>query len=144
MFSVFIPQCNYNDQLHVVGSCFDSKEKEVKGQAIFLPIEVNFSFVFCLWTPSTPLSLRLWLQFEMELYQDEAVCQTPLDRQYHTEVKALNRARGRKNHRIFTYTDHDRYTNYLPFQQLVRCAASYVTPKSNKSNPGKTHWKIMW
>uniref|UniRef100_A0A8D3D8J6 Meckel syndrome type 1 protein n=1 Tax=Scophthalmus maximus TaxID=52904 RepID=A0A8D3D8J6_SCOMX len=56
--------------------------------------------------------------FEMELYQDEAVCQTPLDRQYHTEVKALNRARGRKNHRIFTYTDHDRYTNYLPFQQL--------------------------
>uniref|UniRef100_A0A8D3A7E9 Meckel syndrome type 1 protein n=1 Tax=Scophthalmus maximus TaxID=52904 RepID=A0A8D3A7E9_SCOMX len=74
---------------------------------------------------------KLFSKFEMELYQDEAVCQTPLDRQYHTEVKALNRARGRKNHRIFTYTDHDRYTNYLPFQQLVRCAASYVTPKSN-------------
>lgn len=60
----------------------------------------------------------------MELFQNEAVCQTPLDRQYHTEVKALNRAKGRKNHRIFTYTDHDRYTNCLPFHQLVGFAES--------------------
>lgn len=55
----------------------------------------------------------------MELFQNEAVCQTPLDRQYHTEVKALLRAKGRKNLRIFTYTDHDRYTNYHPFHQMV-------------------------
>lgn len=61
-----------------------------------------------------------WSQYEMELFQNEAACQTPLDRQYHTEVKALNKAKGRRNHRIFTYTDHDRYTNSLPFQQLVR------------------------
>lgn len=61
-----------------------------------------------------------WSQYEMELFQNEAACQTPLDRQYHTEVKALNKAKGRRNNRIFTYTDHDRYTNSLPFQQLVR------------------------
>ncbi len=71
------------------------------------------------------LSLCLWSQYEMELFQNEAACQTPLDRQYHTEVKALNRAKGRRNHRIFTYTDHDRYTNCLPFHQLVGYAASY-------------------
>lgn len=58
-------------------------------------------------------------QYEMELYQSEAVCQTPLDRQYHTEVKALNRSKGRRNRRIFTYTDHDRYTNCQPFNQPV-------------------------
>uniref|UniRef100_A0A4W6DG06 Uncharacterized protein n=1 Tax=Lates calcarifer TaxID=8187 RepID=A0A4W6DG06_LATCA len=54
---------------------------------------------------------KLFSQYEMELFQNESACQTPLDRQYHTEVKALNRAKGRRNHRIFTYTDHDRYTN---------------------------------
>ncbi|XP_047186536.1 Meckel syndrome type 1 protein isoform X1 [Scophthalmus maximus] len=74
---------------------------------------------------------KLFSKFEMELYQDEAVCQTPLDRQYHTEVKALNRARGRKNHRIFTYTDHDRYTNYLPFQQLQNPTDILTTTKSS-------------
>lgn len=57
----------------------------------------------------------------MELFQNEAACQTPLDRQYHTEVKALNRGKGRRNRRIFTYTDHDRYTSCLPVHQLVGC-----------------------
>lgn len=71
-------------------------------------------------TSSPSLSIRS--QYEMELFQNEAACQTPLDRQYHMEVKALNRAKGRRNRRIFTYTDHDRYTNCLPVQQLV---ASY-------------------
>ncbi|XP_047463136.1 Meckel syndrome type 1 protein isoform X3 [Mugil cephalus] len=61
---------------------------------------------------------KLFSQYEMELFQNEAACQTPLDRQYHTEVKALNRGKGRRNNRIFTYTDHDRYTNCLPFHQL--------------------------
>ncbi|XP_070839951.1 tectonic-like complex member MKS1 isoform X2 [Chaetodon trifascialis] len=61
---------------------------------------------------------KLFSQYEMELFQNEAACQTPLDRQYHTEVKALNRNKGRRNHRIFTYTDHDRYTDCLPFHQL--------------------------
>ncbi|XP_074467427.1 tectonic-like complex member MKS1 [Sebastes fasciatus] len=61
---------------------------------------------------------KLFSQYEMELFQNEAACQTPLDRQYHTDVKALNKAKGRRNHRIFTYTDHDRYTSCLPLQQL--------------------------
>uniref|UniRef100_A0A8C2ZST9 MKS transition zone complex subunit 1 n=1 Tax=Cyclopterus lumpus TaxID=8103 RepID=A0A8C2ZST9_CYCLU len=66
---------------------------------------------------------KLFSQYEMELFQNEAACQTPLDRQYHTEVKALNKAKGRRNHRIFTYTDHDRYTSCLPLQQLSACSS---------------------
>uniref|UniRef100_A0A665TY31 MKS transition zone complex subunit 1 n=1 Tax=Echeneis naucrates TaxID=173247 RepID=A0A665TY31_ECHNA len=77
--------------------------------------------------PLILISFYLWFQYEMELFQSEGACQTPLDRQYHTEVKALNRAKGRRNHRIFTYTDHDRYTNCLPFHQLVCFVESYIT-----------------
>lgn len=47
----------------------------------------------------------------MDLYQNESACQTPLDRQYHEEILKLEKAGGRKNRRIFTYTDHDRFTN---------------------------------
>ncbi|XP_047234407.1 Meckel syndrome type 1 protein isoform X1 [Girardinichthys multiradiatus] len=61
---------------------------------------------------------KLFSQYEMELFQNEAACQTPLDRQYHTEIRALNKAKGRRNQRIFTYTDHDRYTNCLPLHQM--------------------------
>ncbi|KFO91837.1 Meckel syndrome type 1 protein, partial [Buceros rhinoceros silvestris] len=50
-------------------------------------------------------------QFEVDLYQSESACQTPLDRQYHQEILKLEKAGGRKNCRIFTYTDHDRFTN---------------------------------
>lgn len=67
----------------------------------------------------------------MELFQNESACQTPLDRQYHTEVKALNKAKGRRNKRIFTYTDHDRYTSCLALQQLVGYT---VTPMSTQSS----------
>uniref|UniRef100_A0A8C8E1S8 MKS transition zone complex subunit 1 n=1 Tax=Oryzias sinensis TaxID=183150 RepID=A0A8C8E1S8_9TELE len=62
---------------------------------------------------------KIFSQYEMELFQNEAVCQTPLDRQYHKEVKALIKAKSRRSRRIFTYTDHDRYTNCLPLHQLV-------------------------
>ncbi|XP_017275347.1 Meckel syndrome type 1 protein isoform X2 [Kryptolebias marmoratus] len=61
---------------------------------------------------------KLFSQYEMELFQNEAACQTPLDRQYHAEIKALLKAKGRRNHRLFTYTDHDRYTNCLPLQKM--------------------------
>uniref|UniRef100_A0A3P9KN97 MKS transition zone complex subunit 1 n=1 Tax=Oryzias latipes TaxID=8090 RepID=A0A3P9KN97_ORYLA len=61
---------------------------------------------------------KIFSQYEMELFQNEAVCQTPLDRQYHKEVKALIKAKSRRSRRIFTYTDHDRYTNCLPLHQL--------------------------
>ncbi|KAM9788760.1 tectonic-like complex member MKS1 [Neosynchiropus ocellatus] len=61
---------------------------------------------------------KLFSQYEMDLFQNEAACQSPLDRQYHAEVTALRKAKGRRNHRIFTYTDHDRYTSCHPFHQL--------------------------
>lgn len=63
-------------------------------------------------------------QYEMELFENKAACQTPLECQYHLDVKALKKAKGQRNRRIFTYTDHDRYTNSLPFKQLVRSPIS--------------------
>ncbi|XP_068923525.1 tectonic-like complex member MKS1 isoform X2 [Petaurus breviceps papuanus] len=54
---------------------------------------------------------KLFSQFEVDLYQNESACQTPLDHQYHQEILNLEASGGRKNHRIFTYTDSDRYTN---------------------------------
>ncbi|XP_050785160.1 tectonic-like complex member MKS1 isoform X2 [Gopherus flavomarginatus] len=54
---------------------------------------------------------KLFSQFEVDLYQHESACQTPLDRQYHQEILKLEKSGGRKNYRIFTYTDHDRFTN---------------------------------
>ncbi|KAJ8266563.1 hypothetical protein GJAV_G00131920 [Gymnothorax javanicus] len=54
---------------------------------------------------------KLFSQFEVDCFRMESVCQSPLDRQYHTEITALERAGGRRNHRIFTYTDNDRFTN---------------------------------
>uniref|UniRef100_A0A669BWP8 MKS transition zone complex subunit 1 n=1 Tax=Oreochromis niloticus TaxID=8128 RepID=A0A669BWP8_ORENI len=74
---------------------------------------------------------KFFSQYEMELFQNEAACQTPLDRQYHTEVKALNRGKGRRNRRIFTYSDHDRYTSCLPLHQLQHATDIFTT----KSNP---------
>ncbi|KAJ7996971.1 hypothetical protein DPEC_G00224060 [Dallia pectoralis] len=70
---------------------------------------------------------KLFSQYEVDLFQSESVCQTPLERQYHTEIMALERTRGRRNRRIFTYTDFDRYTNWEGHAQ------SMVTQV--KSNP---------
>ncbi|XP_056140892.1 Meckel syndrome type 1 protein [Lampris incognitus] len=61
---------------------------------------------------------KLFSQDEVDLFQDESHCQTPLERHYHAEIKALKRNKSRHNNRIFTYTDHDRYTNWLPVHQL--------------------------
>ncbi|XP_030047526.1 tectonic-like complex member MKS1 isoform X1 [Microcaecilia unicolor] len=62
---------------------------------------------------------KLFSQFEYDLYQNEAACQSPLDRQYHQEILKLEKAGGRKNLRIFTYTDYDRYTNLEEHCQAV-------------------------
>ncbi|KAE8622396.1 hypothetical protein XENTR_v10005225 [Xenopus tropicalis] len=62
---------------------------------------------------------KLYSQFEYELYQNEAACRTPLDHQYYQDVLSLERGGGRKNRRIFTYTDHDRYTNLEEHSQSV-------------------------
>ncbi|XP_074889266.1 uncharacterized protein LOC142033282 [Buteo buteo] len=62
---------------------------------------------------------RLFSQFQVNLYQNESACQTPLDRQYHEEIWKLEKAGGRKNYRIFTYTDHDQFTNLEEHCQKV-------------------------
>ncbi|KAK1787530.1 hypothetical protein P4O66_016032, partial [Electrophorus voltai] len=55
---------------------------------------------------------KFFSQYEMDLYQNESVCQTPLEKQYHTEILAMEKAKRRRNQRIFTYTDFDRFTNW--------------------------------
>uniref|UniRef100_A0A2I2YD35 MKS transition zone complex subunit 1 n=1 Tax=Gorilla gorilla gorilla TaxID=9595 RepID=A0A2I2YD35_GORGO len=54
---------------------------------------------------------KLFSQFEVDLYQNETACQSPLDYQYRQEILKLENSGGKKNRRIFTYTDSDRYTN---------------------------------
>ncbi|XP_063059438.1 Meckel syndrome type 1 protein [Engraulis encrasicolus] len=54
---------------------------------------------------------KLFSQYEEELYQLDTACQTPLEKQYHVEILALQRGKGRRNRRIFTYTDFDRFTS---------------------------------
>ncbi|XP_062844710.1 Meckel syndrome type 1 protein [Trichomycterus rosablanca] len=55
---------------------------------------------------------KFFSQYEVDLYQTESVCQTPLEKQYHTEIVEMERAKRRQNRRIFTYTDFDRFTNW--------------------------------
>uniref|UniRef100_A0A8C1PTW9 MKS transition zone complex subunit 1 n=1 Tax=Cyprinus carpio TaxID=7962 RepID=A0A8C1PTW9_CYPCA len=52
------------------------------------------------------------VQYEVDLYQTESNCQTPLERQYHTEIMAMERSKRRQNQRIFTYTDFDRFSKW--------------------------------
>ncbi|XP_077021019.1 tectonic-like complex member MKS1 isoform X6 [Tamandua tetradactyla] len=69
---------------------------------------------------------KLFSQFEIDLYQNEAACQSPLDHQYRQEILQLENSGGRKNRRIFTYTDSDRYTNLEEHCQKMTTAASEV------------------
>ncbi|XP_075710245.1 tectonic-like complex member MKS1 isoform X1 [Rhinoderma darwinii] len=62
---------------------------------------------------------KLFSEFEYELYKNEAACCTPLDRQYHQDIISSERRGGRKNIRVFTYTDYDRYTNLEEHCQSV-------------------------
>ncbi|KAJ3589541.1 hypothetical protein NHX12_010386 [Muraenolepis orangiensis] len=73
---------------------------------------------------------KLFSEYEMELFQNEAVCQSPLEQQYHTEVQSLIRSKGRRNRRVSTYTDHDRFTSHLPSQQLQPSQDSVTTARS--------------
>ncbi|KAG8450667.1 hypothetical protein GDO86_003082 [Hymenochirus boettgeri] len=70
---------------------------------------------------------KLFSQFEYELYRNETACRTPLDRQYYQDVLSLERSGGRKNRRIFTYTDYDRYTNLEEHCQSVT-TSQHETP----------------
>uniref|UniRef100_A0A671PIE1 Uncharacterized protein n=1 Tax=Sinocyclocheilus anshuiensis TaxID=1608454 RepID=A0A671PIE1_9TELE len=49
---------------------------------------------------------------EVDLYQTESNCQTPLEHQYHTEIMAMERSKRRQNQHIFTYTDFDRFSKW--------------------------------
>nr|XP_011731334.1 Meckel syndrome type 1 protein isoform X2 [Macaca nemestrina] len=69
---------------------------------------------------------KLFSQFEVDLYQNEAACQSPLDYQYRQEILKLENSGGKKNRRIFTYTDSDRYTNLEEHCQRMTTAASEV------------------
>lgn len=69
---------------------------------------------------------KLFSQFEVDLYQNEAACQSPLDYQYRQEILKLESSGGRKNRRIFTYTDSDRYTNLEEHCQKMTTAANEV------------------
>uniref|UniRef100_A0A8C5SG40 MKS transition zone complex subunit 1 n=1 Tax=Laticauda laticaudata TaxID=8630 RepID=A0A8C5SG40_LATLA len=62
---------------------------------------------------------KLFSQFEVDLYQNQSACQSPLDRQYHQDILKLEELGGRKNKRIFTYTDHDRFTNLEEHSQKM-------------------------
>ncbi|KAK9412349.1 Meckel syndrome type 1 protein [Crotalus adamanteus] len=62
---------------------------------------------------------KFFSQFEVDLYQNVSACQNPLDRQYHQDILKLEELGGRKNKRIFTYTDHDRFTNLEEHSQKV-------------------------
>uniref|UniRef100_A0A8C1LT87 MKS transition zone complex subunit 1 n=1 Tax=Cyprinus carpio TaxID=7962 RepID=A0A8C1LT87_CYPCA len=55
---------------------------------------------------------KFFSQYEMDLYQTESNCQTPLERQYHTEIMGMERSKKRQNQRIFTYTDFDRFSKW--------------------------------
>uniref|UniRef100_A0A673LAM6 Meckel syndrome type 1 protein homolog n=1 Tax=Sinocyclocheilus rhinocerous TaxID=307959 RepID=A0A673LAM6_9TELE len=55
---------------------------------------------------------KFFSQYEVDLYQTESNCQTPLERQYHTEIMAMERSKRRQNQRIFTCTDFDRFSKW--------------------------------
>lgn len=75
-----------------------------------------------IWLNEEKVDVSLWWpQFEVDLYQNEAACQSPLDYQYRQEILKLESSGGRKNRRIFTYTDSDRYTNLEEVLFFPRC-----------------------
>ncbi|KAI5089487.1 Meckel syndrome type 1 protein [Silurus meridionalis] len=69
---------------------------------------------------------KLFSQYEVDLYQTESLCQTPLEKQYHAEIMETERCKRRCNRRIFTYTDFDRFTNW------EEQAQSLLTPAQSK------------
>uniref|UniRef100_A0A2I3RSV6 MKS transition zone complex subunit 1 n=1 Tax=Pan troglodytes TaxID=9598 RepID=A0A2I3RSV6_PANTR len=73
---------------------------------------------------------KLFSQFEVDLYQNETACQSPLDYQYRQEILKLENSGGKKNRRIFTYTDSDRYTN---LEEVFE--ASHCQLRSSSSSP---------
>ncbi|KAG9281988.1 Meckel syndrome type 1 protein-like [Astyanax mexicanus] len=70
---------------------------------------------------------KFFSQYEVDLYQTESLCQTPLEKQYHAEIVAMEKSRKRKNQRIFSYTDFDRFTNWEEQAQSLMIPAQNST-----------------
>ncbi|XP_074117994.1 tectonic-like complex member MKS1 isoform X2 [Sminthopsis crassicaudata] len=85
-----------------------------------IPFFLSVPWSFCL------ASGTLQQKFEVDLYQNESACQTPLDHQYRQEILKLEASGGRRNRRIFTYTDSDRYTNLEEHSQKMTTSDSEV------------------
>lgn len=84
------------------------------------------------------------MQYEVDLYQTESNCQTPLERQYHTEIMATERSKRRQNQRIFTYTDFDRFSKWeevgwllFSFLNIKKKYTGHISPQNQKKKRKK-------
>ena len=66
---------------------------------------------------------KLFSEREEDLYADRNNCLTALELKYNDDVLAIKQAGGRKNNRIFTYVEHDQYTD----------PTEYVSSETNSS-----------
>uniref|UniRef100_A0A673MY26 Meckel syndrome type 1 protein homolog n=1 Tax=Sinocyclocheilus rhinocerous TaxID=307959 RepID=A0A673MY26_9TELE len=85
------------------GWCTDTGESFYRSRDAVKNLRIRVSDEFC---------FVVHMQYEVDLYQTESNCQTPLERQYHTEIMAMERSKRRQNQRIFTYTDFDRFSKW--------------------------------
>ncbi|XP_072099105.1 tectonic-like complex member MKS1 isoform X3 [Mobula birostris] len=90
---------------------------------------------------------KLFSQFEIDLFKNDYACQSPLDHQYQNEILRLEETGERKNRRIFTYTDFDRYTSTEEHCKMVTTSAmetpSYLTERMSHVRRRRQERRIM-
>ncbi|XP_069767624.1 tectonic-like complex member MKS1 isoform X2 [Narcine bancroftii] len=90
---------------------------------------------------------KLFSQFEIDLFRNEHACQSPLDYQYRNEILRLEESEERRNRRIFTYTDFDRYTNTEEHSKMVTTSAkeppSYLTKRMSHVHCRRQESRVM-
>ncbi|XP_062887289.1 Meckel syndrome type 1 protein isoform X1 [Mobula hypostoma] len=90
---------------------------------------------------------KLFSQFEIDLFKNDYACQSPLDHQYQNEILRLEETGERKNHRIFTYTDFDRYTSTEEHCKMMTTSAmetpSYLTERMSHVRRRRQERRIM-
>ncbi|XP_055513939.1 Meckel syndrome type 1 protein isoform X1 [Leucoraja erinacea] len=90
---------------------------------------------------------KLFSQFEIDLYQNEHLCQSPLDCQYRNEILRLEETEEKKNRRIFTYTDFDRYTSTEEHSKIVTTSLmeipSYLTERMSHVRRRRQEHRMM-
>lgn len=74
---------------------------------------------------------KLFSEREEDMYADRNNCVTALELKYNDDVSAIKQAGGRRNNRIFTYVEHDQYTD----------PTEYVSTETNSSRE-KTSYLI--